>query len=608
MRIFQEISKIMMMKKQLFTFLSGFCFVLLYGQQEPRNAVVPDSLFQKTYEELADDFDKYKKDPVRAEAYAKAYLEKSIAGNDTIKRADAYHFLSLINTPSISEKYADSIILFTETINIDPYPARGFLVKATALQRMGKYKEALDKLLEADSLSIVNANEDQELEVKRRIGLLKTDLGEDKEALDIFRAYSYRMEKKYKAAKKSYVDKYIFGLFALGDAYNRTKHYDSATIINKKGFDISSKNETKLIPAYFTLSMGVTAYLKQQYSNSLDSLRKAVVSLKAKNDKGNIMICYFYMGKAYKDQDKMNEAISYFKKIDTIVIETSNVFPEIMEVYTFLRDYYNERGDKNNEVKYTNQLLATHSLWYSNYKYLSQGIKDYDIEQIERENDELIAKIRKGRISWIISLSVIVFFISIFTYYYYRRQRMYRIKFEALLHEEDTPPKKQAPVQIGAEAITGLNISETVIKSVLAKLAVFVDEKHFLNNDVSLNHLAQVMKTNPNYLSKIINCYEQKSFSAYITELRINYVIKELKVSPFYRRYSVKAIAKEVGFNNTQSFSKAFYKKTGMYPSYFIRELEREKLRKLRSSKKVEDKDQNIVTFENSTDSEKEPG
>ena len=36
------------------------------------------------------------------------------------------------------------------------------------------------------------------------------------------------------------------------------------------------------------------------------------------------------------------------------------------------------------------------------------------------------------------------------------------------------------------------------------------------------------------------------------------------------------AIAQEVGFNNSESFSKAFYKKTGIYPSYFIKQLEKE--------------------------------
>ncbi len=33
------------------------------------------------------------------------------------------------------------------------------------------------------------------------------------------------------------------------------------------------------------------------------------------------------------------------------------------------------------------------------------------------------------------------------------------------------------------------------------------------------------------------------------------------------------AIAEEAGFNTAESFSKAFFKKTGIKPSYFIKEL-----------------------------------
>lgn len=88
------------------------------------------------------------------------------------------------------------------------------------------------------------------------------------------------------------------------------------------------------------------------------------------------------------------------------------------------------------------------------------------------------------------------------------------------------------------------------------------------------------METNPKYLSQVINFYEQKSFSTYIRDLRIQYAVKELKANPILRKYSIQSIAEELGFNSPQSFSKAFYKKTGIYPSYFIRELEKELLRK----------------------------
>ena len=38
----------------------------------------------------------------------------------------------------------------------------------------------------------------------------------------------------------------------------------------------------------------------------------------------------------------------------------------------------------------------------------------------------------------------------------------------------------------------------------------------------------------------------------------------------------IKLSINEIGFNNTESFSKAFYRKTGIYPSYFIKEIEKQ--------------------------------
>ena len=74
-------------------------------------------------------------------------------------------------------------------------------------------------------------------------------------------------------------------------------------------------------------------------------------------------------------------------------------------------------------------------------------------------------------------------------------------------------------------------------------------------------------------MSKIINRYKDKSFSNYINYLRINYISSELKNNAELRKYTIVAIADEAGFNTAESFSKAFYKETGIYPSFFIKEL-----------------------------------
>ena len=57
--------------------------------------------------------------------------------------------------------------------------------------------------------------------------------------------------------------------------------------------------------------------------------------------------------------------------------------------------------------------------------------------------------------------------------------------------------------------------------------------------------------------------------------MRIDFVIEKLKTDEVFRRYTIKAIAMEVGFNTAEAFSKSFFKSTGIYPSFFLKELEK---------------------------------
>lgn len=64
------------------------------------------------------------------------------------------------------------------------------------------------------------------------------------------------------------------------------------------------------------------------------------------------------------------------------------------------------------------------------------------------------------------------------------------------------------------------------------------------------------------------------NFASYIKDHRITYSAKELRKSAKLRKYSIRGIAEECGFKTAESFSKAFYEKYGIYPSYFIKQLE----------------------------------
>jgi AraC-like DNA-binding protein len=120
-----------------------------------------------------------------------------------------------------------------------------------------------------------------------------------------------------------------------------------------------------------------------------------------------------------------------------------------------------------------------------------------------------------------------------------------------------------------------INIPENVIKSIIKKLTNFETSNKFIKKKYTLNTLAKEFNTNSSYLSSIINSTKDANFSSYLNNLRIDYAIDKLKKDKKFRIYTIKAIAEEVGFNTSQSFTNAFYKKTRLYPSFFIAKIKK---------------------------------
>ncbi len=117
-----------------------------------------------------------------------------------------------------------------------------------------------------------------------------------------------------------------------------------------------------------------------------------------------------------------------------------------------------------------------------------------------------------------------------------------------------------------------LKISDEIVLNVMERLCHFELTKGFLK-PMTLHKLAKKLKTNPKYLSNIINNQYEKNFSSYINDLRITYLLKELETNESLQKYTMKSLAKKLGFGNTESFAKAFKRHTGVNPSNYINNL-----------------------------------
>jgi AraC-like DNA-binding protein len=137
-------------------------------------------------------------------------------------------------------------------------------------------------------------------------------------------------------------------------------------------------------------------------------------------------------------------------------------------------------------------------------------------------------------------------------------------------------PKGSLPAELTIEeqqrySKSGLKEERAVeLQQLLVKL--MEEEKLFLNENISLPLLAEMLKIHPNYLSQVINERFQKNFYDFINSYRIE-EFKRLIASGKSKNKTIFALALDCGFNSKASFNNSFKKITGITPSEFAKSL-----------------------------------
>ncbi len=117
-------------------------------------------------------------------------------------------------------------------------------------------------------------------------------------------------------------------------------------------------------------------------------------------------------------------------------------------------------------------------------------------------------------------------------------------------------------------------LDEDFIRDLIYRLdKLMQDEKIYLRPEISMDHLSDLLKTNRTYLSRAINSAYNINFATYINDLRIKEAVRIISGGE-HKNFSIEGIAQKAGFNNRVSFTTAFYKHTGVSPSYFIKHAE----------------------------------
>ena len=117
------------------------------------------------------------------------------------------------------------------------------------------------------------------------------------------------------------------------------------------------------------------------------------------------------------------------------------------------------------------------------------------------------------------------------------------------------------------------NLGEIEIAELKTRLLDLMDnEKPYINNNLNLSDLSDLLDTNKNNISQVLNVELNTNFYDFVNDYRIK-DIKEKLLNPKYENYTILALALEVGFSNKSSFNRIFKKHTSQTPSEYIRQI-----------------------------------
>lgn len=491
------------------------------------------------------------------------HVSKSKKENNPIELARAFYHLFFIEEPQLALAYADSIILITENSDHKSYPTLGYTLKANLFYDQGKFQPALDNFLKAYNLALEKENKEDQGEISLAIAAIRNINGQHYAAADLYKR-SLSLLKQNDNFPDAYYEDYSTLLYNLSLTYLRLSQIDTAKFYVRKGLKLSQSLKKTDDFRDFVLVDAQINYYQKDYKKSKDSLLKYINKLEGTER----AIKLYYLGKIekYLKNDKL--AMAYFKEIDSIVSLSGDPFGEVKDVYQQLIIYSVLEDNEKEQIEYIEKLIHNDSILSSAQENVNnQVVIAYDIPDLKRQKLKAEKQL-EAKTFYIIGIAVFAGIAILIGIYFFLRSRNIRKRLNILM--EGGEVQIYEPKQV-TEHPSSVPIE--IRKEILSRLNTFENSDRFLNKDLDLSILSNDLGTNTTYLSTIINHYKKVNFPNYLKDLRIRAAITRLSKDPDLLKYNYQGLAEIFGFKTGESFSKAFYKKTGVSPSMFLNEL-----------------------------------
>ena len=515
------------------------------------------------------------------------FLKQSIAisesAKDSINLAEGYnglgrYFFILGNFEvsrdnyglalNISEKINNSKLIYEVKANI-----------ASSYLGQGMYNKALDLLEEALALC-----RQKELYCAGAIlnkGIAINNIGKPSEALKLFFEARKIFSEKREFSAVSLTEHHIGYLLERAELYEEAIHYFNLV----KDFYEKSGNINRLSAIYanigeLMLELNRTDESENYFNKSLDYKKETGIKTIGDPLHG--------LGLVALKREKYDLAFSYFQDAQSSFAAIDDKAYEDEMYYAFSSAYFGMKDFENAE-KYALQSVMVNknsglkrelALSYENLVRAYEEQKKYDLalqakKELEAVNVDLnstkeifaitkklvVETLRKNEEENKLDVSVDREALTSNTSYFW----IWLVLIVLLLGGGLFYLKAFNNNRLKSDSTIGY-LQKDEAKALLETLKdVIKNEKPYLQQELTLSGLAELINTSDKKLSALLNHSLSSSFYDYMNHYRIEAVKEKLRLGE-YEKYSLVGIAYTCGFNSKSSFYRAFKKETGISP------------------------------------------
>ncbi len=522
-----------------------------------------DSLSSYTLNQLEKKFYKsFVKDKEESRIYALQYLKRVKQDDNSLNISKGYYFIIKSSERADMLVYSDSLIEHAKKHPGLHYTGIAHYLIGTQNYLENKQVQALDRFMIADSILSKTDTVIEKYWVKQAIGMLKLNSkdydGALKEYLKSLRFYQ----------KTKDWSSYSTNAFSLYILYVEKNQLDSAEyFVDKALKSIQGKNIKQQV--HLEYAKGVIEFKRGNINNSINSFERSRSKLDSIGDYLNLAFSESYLGESYLQNHDTLRGIPHLKKAASYFKSDGFTHSGVRSAMQTLAEYYRIQRDDKTELEYLKLIISLDSINFADKNTLQDQLyKNYDLPNNIKRKNEIINRINEqsqqksiyliSSIFLVVCLAILIFFLVANNK---RKIKLYKKIIEE--YKTNSISKKVSNPQS--------KIPEKDIQILNEAFLKYENEVLFTKNTFNKEFIRKDTGINDHYIADYMRDFIGSSFSQYVNDKRTELAIKKILEDTQYSKYTMQAMALDVGYNNSATFKRAFKQRVGLTPLEFIK-------------------------------------